>query len=171
MHFAPRAKEFIGVDISADSLRECARQVDAVCDTPFRPVVVSVAEPETAAPHRTESGLAEMTTYPIAAFWEFAAACDSSPKRSNWCRRTTSMSGMPTSFCPRRTLAVSTIMHSMYAVAAVELREVMLWWARPRLTGLVRRPRGNRWSLHAVRSGGDMPHDIEERRAVGSSGQ
>lgn len=80
MHFAPRAKEFIGVDISADSLRECARQVDAVCDTPFRPVVVSVAEPETAAPHRTESGLAEMTTYPIAAFWEFAAACGLQPE-------------------------------------------------------------------------------------------
>jgi SAM-dependent methyltransferase len=138
VHFASRAKEFIGVDISADSLRECARQVDAVCDTPFRPVVVSVAEPEKAVtevggqcdlflccyvfeliptpeygerllriardllapgglaliqikydegrwstkPRRRayRTGLAEMTTYPIATFWELAAACGLRPE-------------------------------------------------------------------------------------------
>ena len=46
VHFAPRAKEFIAIDISAESLRECERQVNSVCDTPFRPVLVKVAEPE-----------------------------------------------------------------------------------------------------------------------------
>lgn len=138
IHFAPRAKEFIGVDISAESLRECARQVDAACDTPFRSVVISVAEPEEALtdvggqcdiflcfyvfeliptpeygerllriardliapdglaliqikydvgrwstkPRRRayRSGLAEMTTYPIASFWELAVACGLQPE-------------------------------------------------------------------------------------------
>jgi SAM-dependent methyltransferase len=138
VHFAPRATEFIGVDISGGSLSECARQVAAVCDTPFRPVVISVAEPEEALtevdghcdlflcfyvfeliptpeygerllriarellapgglaliqikydegrwstkPRRRayRTGLAEMTTYPIAAFWELAAACGLQPE-------------------------------------------------------------------------------------------
>lgn len=46
VHFAPRCREFVGVDISAESLRECARQVGAACDTPFRPVLVEAARPE-----------------------------------------------------------------------------------------------------------------------------
>lgn len=45
---APLAREFVGVDVSADSLRECARQVNARCDTPFQPVLVDVPNPETA---------------------------------------------------------------------------------------------------------------------------
>lgn len=49
IHFAPRCAEFIGVDISEESLTECQRQVAAVCDTPFRPVLIPVAEPEQAA--------------------------------------------------------------------------------------------------------------------------
>jgi SAM-dependent methyltransferase len=138
VHFAPVAKEFIGVDVSKDSLRECARQVADVCDTPFRPVLVTVAEPETAladiahpcdvflccyvfelipSPRYGErllsiarellapgglaliqikyddgrwstksrrrayrSGLAEMTTYPIASFWELASRCGLQPE-------------------------------------------------------------------------------------------
>ncbi|OXM55757.1 class I SAM-dependent methyltransferase [Amycolatopsis alba] len=48
VHFAPRAKEFIGVDISRDSLEECGGQIASVCDTPFLPVAVDVAEPESA---------------------------------------------------------------------------------------------------------------------------
>jgi SAM-dependent methyltransferase len=138
VHFAPRAKEFIGVDISAESLRECARQVDAICGTPFQPIQVDVATPESAVddvgepcdlflsfyvfeliptpeygerllhvarellvpgglaliqikydegrwitkPRRRgyRSGLAEMTTYPIAAFWELAVACGFTPE-------------------------------------------------------------------------------------------
>ncbi|MEV7554280.1 methyltransferase domain-containing protein [Amycolatopsis sp. NPDC089917] len=48
VHFAPRAKEFIGVDISRDSLDECDRQIAGVCDTVFRPVAVEVANPESA---------------------------------------------------------------------------------------------------------------------------
>lgn len=46
VHFARPAKEFVGVDVSADSLAECARQVAAHCDTPFRPVHVEVGSPE-----------------------------------------------------------------------------------------------------------------------------
>ncbi len=48
VHFAPRAGEFIGVDIAAETLDECRRQVGAVCDTPFRPVAIDVADPESA---------------------------------------------------------------------------------------------------------------------------
>lgn len=48
VHFAPRAGEFVGVDISSESLAECGRQIAAVCDTPFRPVLIDVAEPERA---------------------------------------------------------------------------------------------------------------------------
>lgn len=138
VHFAPRAKEFIGVDISSDSLDECASQVAAVCDTPFRPLLVEVTDPEAALAEVTDpcdlflccyvfeliptpeygerllrlardvlapgglalvqikydtgrwstrprrrayrSGLAEMTTYPIASFWELAAACGLEPE-------------------------------------------------------------------------------------------
>lgn len=48
VHFAPRADEFIGVDVSAESLAECGREVAAVTDTPWRPVLIDVAEPEQA---------------------------------------------------------------------------------------------------------------------------
>jgi SAM-dependent methyltransferase len=47
-HFAPRAQEFIGVDISTDTLDECARQVADSCETPFKPVAIDVADPEAA---------------------------------------------------------------------------------------------------------------------------
>lgn len=50
IHFAPRAGEFIGVDISAETLQECAKQIDAVCETPFRPIAIDVAAPESAIP-------------------------------------------------------------------------------------------------------------------------
>ncbi|HEX6359899.1 class I SAM-dependent methyltransferase [Actinophytocola sp.] len=138
VHFAPRAREFIGVDISEQSLHECARQVEQGCDTPFHPVLVGVADPERALgevgvpcdlfvcfyvfeliptpeygerllriagevlapgglaliqikyddgrwstkPRRRayRSGLAEMTTYPIAAFWELASRCGLQPE-------------------------------------------------------------------------------------------
>jgi SAM-dependent methyltransferase len=45
---APLAREFVGVDVSVDSLEECARQVAARCDTPFQPVLVDVRDPEAA---------------------------------------------------------------------------------------------------------------------------
>lgn len=48
VHFAPRAGEFIGVDISADTLAQCGLEVSAVSDTTWRPVLVDVAEPEKA---------------------------------------------------------------------------------------------------------------------------
>lgn len=48
VQFAPRAREFIGVEISEHSLRECERQVAEVCDTPFTPVLVEVGRPEDA---------------------------------------------------------------------------------------------------------------------------
>ncbi|MGE0843441.1 class I SAM-dependent methyltransferase [Pseudonocardia sp.] len=48
IHFAPRADEFVGVDVAAESLDECGSQVRAVCDTPWKPVLVDVAHPEDA---------------------------------------------------------------------------------------------------------------------------
>lgn len=48
VHFAPKAGEFVGVDISRETLDECAKEVAAVCDTPFRPVAIDVARPEEA---------------------------------------------------------------------------------------------------------------------------
>jgi len=48
VHFAPRADEFIGVDISEETLRECDKQLTDVCDTPFKAVAIDVADPEAA---------------------------------------------------------------------------------------------------------------------------
>ncbi|UOX88373.1 class I SAM-dependent methyltransferase [Amycolatopsis sp. FBCC-B4732] len=48
VHFAPRTEEFVGVDISVETLQECEKQVAAVCGTPFRPIAIDVAQPETA---------------------------------------------------------------------------------------------------------------------------
>ncbi|WP_326566129.1 class I SAM-dependent methyltransferase [Amycolatopsis rhabdoformis] len=137
IHFAPRADEFIGVDIAAETLQECERQVKATCDTAFLPVAIDVANPEGAlhaingkvdvffscyvfeliptpeygerllriaqqlltpeglamiqikydpgtwrtGPRRRSyrSGLAEMTTYGIDAFWETATRCGLTP--------------------------------------------------------------------------------------------
>ena len=47
--FAPHAGEFIAVDVSQTVLEECGRQVAAVCDTTFTPVVVPVDRPEAAS--------------------------------------------------------------------------------------------------------------------------
>lgn len=138
IHFAKLADEFIGVEVSSESLAECGRQVAAHCDTPFRPVLIEVAEPEQAiaeigaecdiflccyvfelipTPEYGErllriarellapgglaliqikyheggfwtrsrrrsyrSGVAEMTTYPIAQFWRLAARCGLRPE-------------------------------------------------------------------------------------------
>jgi hypothetical protein len=45
--FAPDcAKEFVGVDVTAESLRECGRQVARVSDTQFLPVLADIAKPE-----------------------------------------------------------------------------------------------------------------------------
>lgn len=46
VHFAPLAAEFVAVDINRDSLAECARQVGAVCSTPFRSVLADISQPE-----------------------------------------------------------------------------------------------------------------------------
>jgi SAM-dependent methyltransferase len=51
VQIAPSAREFIGVDVSNDSLQECARQVAARCDTTFRPVLIDVSHPEAALHH------------------------------------------------------------------------------------------------------------------------
>ena len=138
IHFAPRVREFIGVDISVYTMEECRRQVAAVCDTAFRPLLIDVKEPERAIdvvggscdvflsfyvfeliptpeygerllrvarellapgglaliqikyddcrwgtkPRRRayRSGLADMTTYPIASFWQIAARCGLKPE-------------------------------------------------------------------------------------------
>ena len=50
VHFAPRAGEFVGVDISPETLVECETQVGAVCDTPVRSITIDVADPEAAVP-------------------------------------------------------------------------------------------------------------------------
>jgi SAM-dependent methyltransferase len=138
VRFAPLAQEFIGVDVSPQSLRECEKQVAESCDTPFRAVAVEVGNPEAALdridgrcdvflcfyvfelipspeygerllriarqllapgglaliqikydpgrwrnrPRRRayRSGLAEMTTYPIDAFWQLATKCGLTPQ-------------------------------------------------------------------------------------------
>lgn len=46
VHFAPRADEFVGVDVSTASLDECGRQVARVCATPYRPILIHVDGPE-----------------------------------------------------------------------------------------------------------------------------
>lgn len=48
VHFAPRCDEFIGVDISPETLDECRRQVAATCDTRFRAIEIAVDQPEAA---------------------------------------------------------------------------------------------------------------------------
>ncbi|MBU3751971.1 MAG: class I SAM-dependent methyltransferase, partial [Mycobacterium sp.] len=46
VHFAPLADEFVAADISAASVEECRRQVNSVCDTRVREVVVDYESPE-----------------------------------------------------------------------------------------------------------------------------
>ncbi|MGB3438083.1 MAG: class I SAM-dependent methyltransferase [Actinophytocola sp.] len=46
VHFAPRASEFVGVDVVPETLDECARQVAAHGDTRYTPVLAEVAHPE-----------------------------------------------------------------------------------------------------------------------------
>jgi SAM-dependent methyltransferase len=46
VHFAPRATEFVGVDVVPETLDECAHQVTAHTDVPFTPVLAEVAHPE-----------------------------------------------------------------------------------------------------------------------------
>jgi SAM-dependent methyltransferase len=48
VQIAPRAQEFVGVDISPTNLEECERQVAATCNTPFHPLLIDVADPEAA---------------------------------------------------------------------------------------------------------------------------
>ncbi|MFT4128021.1 MAG: class I SAM-dependent methyltransferase, partial [Gordonia sp. (in: high G+C Gram-positive bacteria)] len=48
VHFAPRATEFVSVDVSTENLDECARQTAAVCDTPVVSVRIDVGDPEAA---------------------------------------------------------------------------------------------------------------------------
>lgn len=48
--WAPRADEFVAVDVSPRSLPECAAQVASVCDTPVRPILATVEEPESVLP-------------------------------------------------------------------------------------------------------------------------
>lgn len=45
VHFAPRARKFCGVDISADSLDECARQLAHAGLSNFQPVLIDAAKP------------------------------------------------------------------------------------------------------------------------------
>lgn len=139
VHFAPRCAEFVGVDVSVETLAECGKQVEAASETPFRQVLVEVADPERAvaeigpsscdvflccyvfeliptpeygarllriaaellAPgglaliqikydegrfwtrprlRSYRSGVAEMTTYPIAGFWQLAEQCGLRPR-------------------------------------------------------------------------------------------
>lgn len=47
--FAPLAQEYIGVDIVAETVDECARQVALACSTPVVKVVADIARPEEAA--------------------------------------------------------------------------------------------------------------------------
>lgn len=157
VRFAPHATEFVGVEVSAESLRECAHQVHTSCDTPFKPVLIDVAHPEAALgagecdvflcfyvfellpspeygqrilriarqllrpgglaliqikydtgqwatrPRRRAycTAVADMTTYPLHAFWELSLTCGFAPCPSNWFPATPSTSGTPTSCSPK----------------------------------------------------------------------
>jgi SAM-dependent methyltransferase len=46
VQFAPRAREYYGVDISADSLAECAKQCAAVKAESFVPVLIEATDPD-----------------------------------------------------------------------------------------------------------------------------
>lgn len=48
IHFAPRAEQFVGVDVSQASLDECSRQVDRARAGHFRPVLIQADQPEAA---------------------------------------------------------------------------------------------------------------------------
>jgi SAM-dependent methyltransferase len=49
VHFAPRAQEFVAVDIAADTLAECGKQVAALNGSfAFKPVLIGTSEPEAA---------------------------------------------------------------------------------------------------------------------------
>lgn len=48
VHFAPLCEEFVAVDVVADSLLECVRQVQSVCDAPVVTQLVAVDDPENA---------------------------------------------------------------------------------------------------------------------------
>jgi len=46
VHFAPLAREFVGVDVAGEMLVECGRQVAQVTTTKFTPIQVPISEPE-----------------------------------------------------------------------------------------------------------------------------
>lgn len=54
VHFAPRGSSFVGVDISQESLDECARQVARTTSTPFQPILIDADDPEAALEQLTE---------------------------------------------------------------------------------------------------------------------
>lgn len=54
VHFAPLASEYVGVEVSAETLDECARQVRSRTEAPFVPVRIDVAHPEAALAALTE---------------------------------------------------------------------------------------------------------------------
>jgi SAM-dependent methyltransferase len=47
--FAPLAQEIIGVDVAADSIEECARQLALACSTPFVKILADIGRPEHSA--------------------------------------------------------------------------------------------------------------------------
>jgi SAM-dependent methyltransferase len=47
--FGPKAEKFIAADVSEDSVNECVRQLNAVCDTPTQSLVIDLENPEAAA--------------------------------------------------------------------------------------------------------------------------
>lgn len=49
VHFAPRTRRYVGVDVSPAALKECQQQLRAVTDTEFVPVLAQVADPQSAA--------------------------------------------------------------------------------------------------------------------------
>jgi SAM-dependent methyltransferase len=51
VHFAPRAREFVAVDVNPDSPAEAARLVAETCSTPVSELVVDVADPESIRGH------------------------------------------------------------------------------------------------------------------------
>ncbi|WP_310975512.1 MULTISPECIES: class I SAM-dependent methyltransferase [unclassified Amycolatopsis] len=90
VEFAPHAREYIGVDISAATLRECEREVSAACGTPFTPVSIDVEAPEAAVARIGEPCDVFLSFYVFELFRprSTASACSASPRscspRAGW---------------------------------------------------------------------------------------
>ena len=63
VHFAPHTRQYYGVDISGDSLKECAKQVESVRPGVFLPIKIDAADPHAACAQISRSVDLFLCTY------------------------------------------------------------------------------------------------------------